>query len=102
MSARLSGLRSNRRLYDVLAYYDEKDLAGQPAWKERLAQLISVERHELTSIHGLLLAYGWIVSGFLADNEGPSACYAITPAGRRALRHLASSTGQPRRRPGAA
>jgi hypothetical protein len=84
--------RNDPRVYKVLGHYDCPGAAGLPAWKERLTALPGVETCELSRLHGLLLAYGWLVQGPALGSDGRclSACYRMTPAGQRALRHFIS------------
>ena len=92
MRGELQQFRNDPRVYQVLGYYDSGRPAGLPAWRQRLMTLPGVDAQELSRLHGLLIAYGWLVQGpaLSSDGRSLSSCYRMTPAGQRAFRHFIS------------
>ncbi len=103
MRAEQPRFRNDPRVYQVLGHYDKRDAVGPAPWRERLMDIPGVAAAELSRLHGLLLAYGWIVQGPALGDDGRclSSCYRITPAGQRALHHFTTHVQQ-HVRPGAA
>jgi hypothetical protein len=91
----LDRLRSNPLLYDLLAHYAALVPVDQDAWQDRLMALEGVETHDLTRLHGELIAFDWLdqrTGQFGALREGAvTACYRVTVAGRRALQQVRPS-----------
>ncbi len=90
MMDELELLRDDRSLVQLLCHYQESGLANPEAWQDRLMALPDREPRELTRLHGLLLAFGWLeqntgLTGLLKPDT-VACCYRITASGRRALR----------------
>jgi hypothetical protein len=86
----LDRLRETPDLQRLLVHYAEAGGEDRDVWQDRLMGLGGVEARELTRLHGLLLAFGWV-----EQNTGQTAgvrpgavpgCYRVTAAGLRALR----------------
>jgi hypothetical protein len=83
-------IRADRRLRGLLDEY-HKNRARQPhkPWHDRIMALDGVEPRELSRLHGLLLANGWLETRVFAEafsQPGTIAdAYRITRDGLRAL-----------------
>jgi hypothetical protein len=79
-------LRSLLPLARLLANYAAA--ADRGAWQDRLMELDDLPARELVSLHGELLAYGWIEQNTGVVTGGPpgvvAQCYRVTAAGVRA------------------
>ena len=85
----LQQLRDSKPLGRLLQHYARAGLKNCEAWQDRVMHLPGVEARELVTLHGLLLAYGW-----LEQNTGKTprlkpgvaaCCYRITDVGMRAM-----------------
>lgn len=81
--------QKNQHLLQLLDHYAQAGAADRDAWLDRRMQLADVDPHDLSRLHGQLIAFGWI-----EQNTGvitvllPGTCaqsYRTTAAGRRAL-----------------
>jgi hypothetical protein len=86
----LAQLQDSEPLGRLLEHYARAGLKDSEAWQDRVMQLPGVEARELTALHGLLLAQGWV-----EQNTGMTPvlkpglaayCYRITGTGMRAFR----------------
>lgn len=90
-------LRDNEPLLALLTAYAELK-ARQPDrdWHDRQGQFRDLPARELSRLHGMLLANGWIESRVHADAFHPAGrvadVYRVTHDGIRTLRELASET----------
>ncbi len=83
-------LRSDERLFNLLAHYAEAGAADREAWQDRVMAMEGVEVRELARLHGELIACSWVeqntgVTTVLKPGVA-AACYRITSAGQRALK----------------
>ena len=88
-------LSDNPNLFHLLSHYARLGETDSERWQDRIMELDGVQTHELTKLHGNLLAHGWIaqntgVTPILRLGEVP-CCYRITPAGKRALKKAEQS-----------
>ena len=85
-------LRDNHSLRQLLTCYTAPEAADTEGWHDRVMALEGVKPPELTTLHGELLAFGWIeqnTGARVAVRAGTvPRCYRSTPAGRRALREV--------------
>lgn len=91
-------LRENLRLRRLLLHYEETYRRQVDAeWLDRLMELDGTDGEELSRLHGLLLAHGWLDSRVhhqAFDLPGQvRACYQITREGRHMLRFLEDVIG---------
>jgi hypothetical protein len=83
-------LRQQPSLIRLLGHYAGLAEADPEAWQDRLMQGDGLDAQDLTVLHGMLLAHGWIVQNtgvtpVLRLGHVP-CCYRVTTAGKRALR----------------
>jgi len=88
----LDRLRDVQGLFDLLTHYAELGRADRQVWQDRVVRREGLEPRELVTLHGELLAYGWIeqntgATPILQPGAAP-ACYRITTVGMRALKQL--------------
>lgn len=74
----------------LIKYFKELPEERQQ-WQPRVMEVSGVEQKELTYLHGMLIAYGWIEqnSGYLDQLERAEqvvGCYRITSLGTREVR----------------
>jgi hypothetical protein len=84
-------LSENPPLRDLLERYQQgREQAPDREWHDRVMEIEGASRAELTKLHGLLLANGWIDARVHADAfQTPCAvrdCYKVTPEGSRLLK----------------
>jgi hypothetical protein len=90
-------LRDSVELYTLLSHYAERNGSD---WQDRRMQQGDCTARQLASLHGELIAYGWVEQNtgmipILRKDQVP-ACYRITSAGRRALKqHRAEQEVRP-------
>src|SRR5579871_4883236 len=86
----LDQLHDSEPLGKLLELYARAGLKDSEAWQDRIMDLPGVGTRELTALHGLLLAHGWV-----EQNTGETSvlkpgvaacCYRITGPGIRAFR----------------
>ena len=86
----LEPLEDSAPLGKLLEHYAVGGLQDSEAWQDRVMQMPGVEYRELVSLHGLLLAHGWLEQNTGATTvlkPGVAACaYRITGVGMRAFR----------------
>jgi hypothetical protein len=79
-------------LFQLLRHYAELGSGDRESWQDRLMSLDGVAPHELSRLHGELIAQGWI-----EQNTGATAvvkpgiaaaCYRVTSAGLKTYRQL--------------
>lgn len=77
----------------ALTHYAMLGASHPDVWQDRLMRMEGTTSADLTNLHGLLLANGWIIQnlgGATSPKSGVVAsCYQVTPAGQRALRQVA-------------
>jgi hypothetical protein len=88
----LERLRTSEPLRQLLAHYGQLAEPDRSVWQDRLMALDGVEPRDLAKLHGLLIAMDWVELKcgqitVLVPGAVP-ACYRVTSAGLRALRHL--------------
>jgi hypothetical protein len=87
-------LRDSPDLQQLLGHYAAAGAAEPDVWQDRLAHQEGVEPRELVRLHGLLIAFAWLVQNTGNTPAGIpgvlAACYKITADGVRALRRAAS------------
>jgi hypothetical protein len=88
----LERLREDGDLFSLLSHYAELAAPDRQAWQDRRMRHGEVPPRALTSMHGELIANGWVeqntgLTPVLRHDEAP-ACYRITPAGMRALKQV--------------
>ena len=85
-------LFDDSRLFQLLDHYGQLGLADRTVWHDRLMEMGHVSRHDLTRLHGELIAWGW-----LEQNTGNTAvlkpgavanCYRITAQGVKAIKRV--------------
>jgi hypothetical protein len=77
-------LAEDEALRSLLSHYETAGSADRAAWQDRLMHLEDTEPRELVTLHGQLIAFGWV-----DQNTGGIGCgYRITNAGLRALRDV--------------
>jgi hypothetical protein len=92
-----ASLREDVNLLFLLEHYCASE--DRDAWLDRVMQIEGLDRAEITSLHGELIAYGWVEqnTGVLPRVE-TGACpgsYRSTAAGRKALaRHRRVLAGE--------
>ena len=78
-------------LFRLLRYYAELGEANREAWQDRLMSLDDLEARELSRLHGMLIAAGWVEqnTGITPRLERGSVlgCYRITSVGLRMYRN---------------
>lgn len=84
-------LQSNSPLRELLEQYRQKQFERPDAeWHDRVMELGTLTTTELSKLHGLLLANGWVDTRVTADafaTAGKLAdCYKVTRDGLTALR----------------
>jgi hypothetical protein len=77
-------------LFHLLRHYAELGEANREAWQDRLMALDDLEPRELSRLHGMLIAAGWVeqntgITPRLERGSVPS-CYRITSQGLRTYR----------------
>jgi hypothetical protein len=84
-------LSATTALQELLGHYAQAGAMDRERWQDRRMQLAGVEAKDLTTLHGELLAYGWVEqnTGHTASAEPGvvACCYRVTPAGLRAWQH---------------
>jgi len=88
----LEHLRTNANLQQLLAHYVRLAAPDRDIWQERLMSLDGVDAAGMTSLHGLLLAFGWIEWTSARNDQKWAACYRATLDGIRALRLIAGGS----------
>ncbi len=78
-------------LKQLLVHYFKDLHTERSQWQPRVMQLDGIEQKELTTLHGLLIAYGWIeqnngYADLLENQEKVTGCYRITHSGTREVR----------------
>jgi hypothetical protein len=108
MSTRVRYVRREAKMFDEPGLLDEKSPlfrllrhyaalgeANREAWQDRVMALDGLEPRELSRLHGMLIAAGWVEqnTGITPKLERGSVlgCYRITSAGLRTYRQA----GQP-------
>jgi hypothetical protein len=90
----LERLRDTATLQELLGHYAQAGAVDRERWQDRRMQVTGVEAKELTTLHGELLAYGWVEqnTGHTASAQAGvvACCYRVTPAGLRAWQHAQS------------
>jgi hypothetical protein len=78
-------LRENPHLLALLSHYAQQGTEDRTTWRARLMQMDGVERSQLSTLHGELIAFDWI-----EQNTGQTlaACYRITLNGLREYRRI--------------
>src|SRR5260221_11324923 len=96
-------LRNNPYLRDLLSHNSQLGQANREAWQDRLMQLEGVEPRDLVSLHGMLIAFGWIEQNTGQAPGGQDgtepACYRITSSGEGALRQVQDVKGEDKASP---
>ncbi|MFO0945510.1 MAG: hypothetical protein U1D30_06140 [Planctomycetota bacterium] len=84
-------LQSNRPLRDLLEQYRARQISRPDMeWQDRVMELGTLTPTELSKLHGLLLANGWVDTRVTADAFATAGkltdCYKVTRDGLSALR----------------
>jgi hypothetical protein len=84
-------LSENIPLRELLEQYQRvREQSPDREWHDRVMEMEGAGRSELSKLHGLLLANGWIDARVHADAfQSPSGvldCYRVTPEGTRLLK----------------
>jgi hypothetical protein len=86
----LEPLEDGEPLGRLLEHYAVSGLKDSEAWQDRIMHMPGVDSRDLVTLHGLLLAHGWIEQNTGVTTilkPGVAACsYRITGAGMRAFR----------------
>jgi hypothetical protein len=92
MFEELDELQNDGSLVRLLAHYAQVGLKDREAWQDRVMEMQGLEARELTRLHGLLLAHGWVEQNTgmtpVLKREAAACSYRITGAGLRAMRGL--------------
>src|SRR5581483_5938285 len=90
----LQRLREVPGLLRLLTHYADAGAADHEAWQDRLMELAEVAPRDLVTLHGELIAHGWVEQNTgVTPHAQPgrvAGCYRVTPAGLRALRRAQS------------
>ncbi len=92
MRSEMQMLRDDAELLQLLQHYVGNTTEDREAWLDRCMAINGVEAKQLTQMHGLLIAFGWIEQNSdqaaSVQPETCSQCYRTTAAGRRALKQF--------------
>jgi hypothetical protein len=96
MTGGLELLRDNVPLRRLLAWYrEQKQTRPDAPWHDRLMQAAGVSADQISKLHGLLLAHGWIETRVdplsFAEPGRLRECYRVTREGSSILRFLEDS-----------
>ena len=82
----------NPHLVSLLSHYARLGAEDRSAWQDRLMQMDGVDREQLTTLHGELIASDWIEQNtgraVLRPDGTLAACYRVTPQGLREFRRI--------------
>ena len=93
-------LETNRipmdNLKQLLIKYFKELPEERQQWQPRVMEVSGVEHKELTYLHGMLIAHGWIEQNSsymdqIEDAEKLTGCYRITSLGTREVRGFQDS-----------
>ncbi|MBN9521475.1 hypothetical protein J0H58_23635 [bacterium] len=85
-------LRDNPPLLALLEHYVRAGAGERLEWLDRVMALDGVEPRGLTTLHGELIAFGWVEQNTghvaLRPDGALAACYRVTPHGLREFRRV--------------
>jgi len=96
MTDGLELLRDHVPLRRLLAWYrDQKQARPDAPWQDRLMHAAGVSAEQISKLHGLLLAHGWIETrvdpAIFTEPGRLRECYRATREGTAVLRYLEDS-----------
>jgi hypothetical protein len=88
----LERLRTKSNLRQLLTHYLQLAEPDRTAWQDRLMAMDGFERQEMSTLHGELIAFGWIEQNTgnipVLRAGAVLGCYRVTLAGLRAVKQI--------------